>query len=86
MPRKAKKSSVLDELDTRPLTDSEVMAMGYEPDPELGWKPFRRDLLPEPENTPEQVELLENHKVAPKASTSAKRKVRAARKGRPARK
>jgi hypothetical protein len=71
-----------------PLTDKEIIGMGYEVTPE-GWKPFRHDLLPDKENTPEQSQLLENYKVEPEVAAPAKpptRGPRASRKGRTARK
>jgi hypothetical protein len=72
-----------------PLTDKDILAMGYEPT-DNGWKPFRHDLLPDKENTPEQSQLLENYKldvteVAAPAKPPA-RQARSSRKGRTARK
>jgi hypothetical protein len=76
------------ELDKRwpPLTDDEIMAMGYEPTPN-GWKAFRKDLIPAPTPQPEQhtlEEMSRESEPAPDLQRSAD-KTRKPRKGRSAR-
>ena len=70
----------------KPLSDKEIVAMGYDPTPN-GWMPFRKELIPpatDPKPQPEQQSLVTSPTV-PKRITKATPKRPTPRKGRTAR-